>query len=387
MLNKNTINRKILHIQKVSGISGSENHLLTLLPLLKDYGYNLEMIVLNHKNKPSDSPDLFVEKMTEKGIKVEVFKMNNKHFNPDLIPRLINKINQEKYDIVHTHLIHADLYGMIAAKMAGVKVIVSTRHNDNLFRRQFPWNLLINFNTKLADNLICISESLKQFTIKYEGTPKDKISVIYYGFNPQNKQFDSSWKKQFNWDEETKIIGIVARLIEQKGHSTLLKAMSQILPQFPNTKLVIIGDGILRQSLEEYSEKLGINSQVNFLGYHQNAAEMMGGFDIFIHPSRWEGFGLVFLEAMAAKLPIIATNVSAIPEIVEQEKTGLLVPKDDDIALANAICQLLSNPDLAKNMGENGRKRLEKYFTVDVMAQKTANLYDQLLNKVNLKIN
>lgn len=381
----NIVKPKVLHIQKVGNIAGSENHLLTLLPLLKDYGYNLEMIVLNHKNNPSDSPDLFVKKMTEKGITTEIFELKNKHFNPDLIHLLINKINQEKYDLVHTHLIHADLYGMIAAKITGVKVIVSTRHNDNLFRRKFPWNLLINFNIKLANHLICISESLKQFTIKYEDTPKDKVTVIHYGFNPKNIQGNCNWRKEFNWDEETKIIGIVARLIEQKGHSTLLKAMSQVLPQFPNTKLVIIGDGILRQSLQEYSEKLGINSQVYFLGYQQNAAEMMGGFDIFIHPSRWEGFGLVFLEAMAANLPIIATNVSAIPEIVEQEKTGLLVPKDDHQALANAICKLLSNPTLAKKMGEKGRKKLEKYFTVDVMAQKTANLYEQLLSKVNSK--
>lgn len=375
----NIVKPKVLHIQKIAAIAGSENHLLTLLPSLKNYGFQVEMLLLTPENCPCD---IFVEKMQAQDISTEIFGLKNKHFNLDLIPRLINKINQEKYDIVHTHLIHADLYGMIAAKIAGVKVIVSTRHNDNIFRRQFPWNLLINFNTKLADNLICISYSLKEFTIKYEGTPKDKVTVIHYGFNPQNIEFNSDWKKQFNWNKETKIIGIVARLIEQKGHSTLLKAMSQVLPQFPNTKLVIIGDGILRQSLEDYSEKLGINSQVHFLGYHQNAVEMMGGFDIFIHPSRWEGFGLVFLEAMAAKLPIIATNVSAIPEIVEQEKTGLLVPKDDDQALANAICKLLSNPDLAKNMGENGRKRLEKYFTVDVMAQKTANLYEQLLTNL-----
>lgn len=367
---------KVLHIQKVSSIAGSENHLLTLLPLLKEYGYIIEILIFTEKKQSSD---LFVEKMKAKGIKTERFIIENKHFNPSLIPRLVKKIKQEKYDLVHTHLIHADLYGMIAAKIAGVKAIVSSRHNDNAFRRKFPWNLLINLNTKLADHLICISESLKQFSMKYEGTPEQKISVIYYGFKPQNKPINSNLKKEFNWSEEITIIGIVARLIEQKGHSTLLKAMSQILPEFPPTKLVIIGDGTLRQSLEEYSKKLGINKQTHFLGYHQNAAEMMHDFDIFVHPSRWEGFGLVFLEAMAAKLPIIATNVSAIPEIVEDKTTGLLVPKDDEKALVKAISKLLSNPDLAKNMGEKGKKRLENYFTVDIMTQKIANLYEQLL--------
>lgn len=372
-------NPSILHIQKVANIAGSENHLLTLLPRLKESGYEPTMLVLTDRH---DHPSSFLNEMQSLGIQTEVMPILG-DLNPRLFNRLVNFIQQRNYAIVHTHLLHADLYGGIAARLARVKRVISTRHNDDDFRRKFPWRLPIAWNLKLMDRVICISENVKQFSHKIEEVSGNKITVIPYGINPYSVKLDRSWREKLGWKDDVPVVGIVARLTEQKGHTTLLKAMSEVVHQFPTVQLVIVGDGELFNELQQLVNKLEIAQQVCFLGYRENAAAMMAGFDIFVHPSRWEGFGLVFLEAMTASLPIVATQVGSIPEIVRQGETGLLVPVDDPTALANAICRLLSDRALARKMGQNGRDILEKYFTVAAMVDRTCKVYANLLSNHN----
>ncbi|MGK7905036.1 MAG: glycosyltransferase family 4 protein [Hormoscilla sp.] len=364
----------VLHIQKVANIAGSENHLLTLLPRLKESGYEPTMLVLTDRH---DHPSSFLNEMQSLGIQTEVMPILG-DLNPRLISRLVNFIQQKNYAIVHTHLLHADLYGALAARLAQVQWVISTHHNDDKFRRHIPWRWAIAWNMKLMDRVICISENVKQFSQKIEQISSNKITVIPYGLNPDSVKQDRSWLEKFGWSNDVPVLGIVARLTEQKGHTTLLKAMSEVVRQFPTVQLVIIGDGELRQELQELVNQLSIAQQVYFLGYRENAAGMMAGFDIFVHPSRWEGFGLVFLEAMTASLPIVATQVGSIPEIVRQGETGLLVPVDDPTALAHAICRLLSDRTLARKMGRTGRDRLEKNFTVAAMVERTCRLYKHL---------
>jgi glycosyltransferase involved in cell wall biosynthesis len=126
------------------------------------------------------------------------------------------------------------------------------------------------------------------------------------------------------------------------------------------------------------ASELKLNSHVSFLGYRSDASQLIYDFDIFVHPSRWEGFGLVFLEAMAAGVPIIATRTSAIPEIVEDGETGLLVPVDDEDALSDALSLLLADPPLRKQMGMAGRRRLDEHFSVQKMVERTAQIYQHI---------
>ena len=154
-----------------------------------------------------------------------------------------------------------------------------------------------------------------------------------------------------------------------------------MLQRVPDAQLVVVGGGDLHDELVAQAARLGIGRNTHFLGYRPDAQTIMANFDLFVHPSRWEGFGLVFLEAMAASLPIVATDVSAIPEIVQQNETGLLVPVDDAPALANAMTALLVNRERARTMGEAGRKRLVQHFSVDAMVRQTADIYRGLQAK------
>ena len=204
--------------------------------------------------------------------------------------------------------------------------------------------------------------------------------MVHYGFQPKRPpSSEPNLRSLLHLPEGRPIVGMVARLTTQKGHSTLLRAMSKLIQRstaLPH--LVLVGDGELRSSLEALVSRLKLDSHVSFLGYRPDASRLIYDFDIFAHPSRWEGFGLVFLEAMAAGVPIIATRTSAIPEIVEDGETGLLVPVDDGDALSDALSSLLTNPPLRKEMGLAGRRRLEKNFSVQKMVEETAKIYQQI---------
>jgi len=370
-------NLKILHIQKVAGIAGSENHLLTLLPALRENGFEPTMLVLAG---PGDRPASFIASMKSRGIECQMIAMKS-DLDPPLLLRLRKFIRGHTSQLVHTHLIHADLYGGLASSTIGLSRIASL-HNDNPFRRSSLLRPLIRWNRRLFHHLICISHHLARFARDVEAVPAEKISVVHYGFQPERAPSSgSNIRNLLRLPEGKPIVGMVARLTTQKGHSTLLQAMSKLVQQ--NTllpHLVLVGDGSLRSSLEALASQLKLNSHVSFLGYRPDASQLMYDFDIFVHPSRWEGFGLVFLEAMAAEVPIIATKTGAIPEIIEDGKTGLLVPADDGDALSDALSLLLASPPLRKKMGLAGRRRLDHEFSVKKMVEKTANIYHHILN-------
>ncbi len=334
------------------------------------------MLVLADSNNRS-AP--FVERMRSAGVPTRVTLIHH-HLDPTLIARLAHWLRRESFDLVHTHLLHADLYGGLASSMMGLSRIASL-HNDNPFRRSSLLRPVIRWNRRLFHHLICISHHLGQFANEVEGVPKERISVVHYGFQPKRPpSSEPNLRSLLHLPEGRPIVGMVARLTTQKGHSTLLQAMSKLIQQstvLPH--LVLVGDGALRSSLEALASQLKLNSHVSFLGYRPDASQLIYDFDIFVHPSRWEGFGLVFLEAMAAGVPIISTRTSAIPEIVEDGATGLLVPVDDGDALSNALSLLLTNAPLRKKMGLAGRQRLDEDFSVKKMVEKTAKIYQHIL--------
>jgi len=170
----------------------------------------------------------------------------------------------------------------------------------------------------------------------------------------------------------------VGRLTEQKGHTYLLDAFAQVMRVLPAARLLVIGDGELRPTLERRATRLGLHGSVIFTGRREDVPRLMMALDVLALPSLWEGFGLVLLEAMAAGKPIVASRVSAIPEIVADGETGLLVPPRDVKALAQALLALLHDPQRATEMGRRGRLRLEQEFTVERMVSQTEAAYEKV---------
>jgi len=176
------------------------------------------------------------------------------------------------------------------------------------------------------------------------------------------------------------IVGTVARFTEQKGLKYFVQAIKLIKEQIPNCKFIIVGDGELKNSLINSVKNIGVSQDVIFTGYRVDAVSLMSIFDIFVLPSLWEGMPYTILEAMALKKPVVATNVFGNSEIILNGITGNLVPPRDSLAISEAVIRLLKDKEKAKEMGENGFRRVKKNFSAKKMTEKIEQTYLELLN-------
>lgn len=368
------------HVIKIVRTAGAERHLLMLLSGLRERGIDAQIIVLVEPRNPMDD---FVEAANGRGIPVGRMVI---HSDVDVMlsRQLQQAFREMKPDIVHTHLQHADLFGIPAARLARVPVVVSGRHNDNAFRRRLPLRMTNRALWQGVDAGIASSEAVRRFCIEVEGAPAKKVHTIYYGLEDKpndalRQQRRAAFRAELNANADTVLLGMVSRLIEQKGVSYGLAAFAQIAAQYPQARLVIAGDGPLRRSLEAQADSLGIREWVDFLGWREDVMTVFAGLDILLLPSLWEGFGLALLEAMASRLPIIASRVSAIPEVVIDGETGLLVPPRDVPKLAAAMATLVADSPLRHHLGLMGEDRLEEHFTAEQMVNETLSLYNVLV--------
>ncbi|MEP6986298.1 MAG: glycosyltransferase family 4 protein, partial [Chloroflexota bacterium] len=308
------------------------------------------------------------------------------HADVTLISRLHTALEALAPDIVHTHLIHADLYGALATR--GIKVpIISSRHNDDAFRYRAPVRLVNRILWRMTSKGIAISDAIARFSIEIEGAKPEQIQRIHYGLDTSVAPLNRTETKrkltaELKLPADSQLIGMVCRLIEQKGVRYGLEAFIQLAEQFPKAHLLVAGKGPLLLELEERTKEAGLSSRVHFLGWRSDAPVLMAGLDILLAPSLWEGFGLVMLEAMAQQTPIVASRVSAIPEVVSDRETGLLVEPKDVEGLKDALSELLKDSALRQHMGLMGRDRLETHFSAIRMVKETIELYHTITDGI-----
>lgn len=373
---------RIVHIMKITGVAGAERHLLILLQGLREYGIEARLLMLVEPSNPVQEMD---ELTTRYGVTIERLVISA-DYDISLIWRLRARLRQLQPDIVHTHLIHADLFGVLAARLAGVPLVIMGRHNDDAFRRHWFLRIINGLLWRITDGGIVISSALARFIQNIEYAPHDKLRVVHYGL-PTSKPLNatdrsdlrSHVRRELGLSEEALIIGMACRLMPQKGVTFALRAFALCVANFPHARLVIAGDGPLRETLENQARQLNLGERVCFLGWVTDVPRLMLGFDLFLMPSLWEGFGLVLLEAMQARLPIIASHISAIPEIVVHGETGLLVLPSDAEGLASAMHILCADRALRLHMGLVAEDHLEQHFTAENMIMKTAQIYAEWL--------
>ena len=348
---------RVLHVHRIRGIGGSERHLLTLLPALAERGIEPVLVGLDD---PAWDPADFYGALRVPAIRIP----SPRDVDPVLLVRLVRSL---RADLVHTHLVHADAHGGVAAKLRGAK-LVSTKHNDDPFRVG-PFRHVERGLCRLADRIVTITDALRDFTIERVGVPVGKVETIHYGLD----DLPEAWGVNPNdgVPADARILLAVSRLTQQKGLDVALRA----LPLLPHdTVLVVLGEGPERAILEQLARELGIERRVFLLGRVPDVAAWLRRATVLVHPARWEGFGLGVLEAMLAGLPVVASRVSSLPELVVDGETGLLVEPDDPSALALGAARALEEPGL----GDAGRQRAHDEFSVARMADRTAALYRAL---------
>ncbi|NLI13109.1 glycosyltransferase [Pelotomaculum propionicicum] len=299
-----------------------------------------------------------------------------------VVGKLARAIQEGNFDLVHTHGVRANLLGRLAARQAGKKKVITTVHS--LLEKDYPGVLSRLANSwaerstrGLTDHFIAVSQGLKDRLIA-GGVPANIVTVIYNGVSleeikPLTEPGDA--RKKLGFSPDTPLVGIVARLHEVKGHSYFLEAACNILQQRPEIRFLIVGAGPSRPALEKLAGDLGITEQVVFTGFMDDVYSLMADLDLLVISSLWEGFGLTAIEAMALGVPVVATEVGGLPEVVLHGETGLLVPPANPAALARNILWMLDHPGEASSMAEKGGKIVREKFTSTVMARRTEELY------------
>lgn len=355
---------------------GSEQVLLHLLTHLDRARWH--PVLFHHPEKGLES---FLKRARELDVKIRtVPRMQGPAAIPSFYPFLYN-LRGEQPTIFHAHLswLLSCKFGLLAAAMARIPAVIATLH-------QFltpPWKPNIYWQQRLVTSNVhlytAVSQAVAQQLSQSFQVPSCKIRVIYNGV-PVASHGDTTVQGPHKGSKRP-IVLTVARLDAQKGHKFLLEA----IPQIPDAHFLLAGSGTEQEGLEARARDLGISTRISFLGYRSDIPTLLASCDVFVLPSLYEGFPLSILEAMAAGRPVVATAVGGTPEAIIDGVTGYLVPPGDSNSLAGAICNVLSNPKLAHAMGWAGRERVQASFSVDVMADRYGQIYEELVNaaKVN----
>ena len=295
-----------------------------------------------------------------------------------------------RYDIVHCHTSKGGFIGRLAARLANVKCIIYSPHGDifegyfgKIKTRFFIW--LERFSARFTDKIITLTKSGIEPYIKAGIGQKSQFDYIYNGVDIESlrkRKVDRIQKRrEIGVENECSLIVTAGRLVPVKGQTYLISAIAQVITEIPNIRLVFLGDGELRGELSGQVKTLGLEKHVLFLGMRSDVPEIISCGDLFVLPSVNEGFGVVLLEAMAMRCPIVATNVGGVPEVVLDGETGVLVPLKDPVQLARGIIQLLKDTSLALKMAECGYQRLKDCFDIRETVSKTEHLYKELLER------
>lgn len=296
-------------------------------------------------------------------------------------------LSREHYDIVQSHTSVGGVIGRLAGWAARTPVVIWTVHLLGAQPgRHSPWKRgLVRMTESVldwfTDHYVAVSEHLRDEGVRAGIYRADKVTVIPNGlpFDHLPSAFDSAAKRRLlDIPADCPVIGTVTRLEPQKANEVLLRAVASLTRRIPNLVTLIVGDGPERKQLENLAAHLGLIGHVRFLGWRNDAVEILGALDIFCMTSRWEGCPMVLLEAMAMRRPVVAMDIGGVREIVRTGETGLLVSPGDHEAMAEAVYRLLAAGGERERMGVAGRRRVEQHFSADGMLAAYARLYDNL---------
>lgn len=366
---------RVVHLIKATGLAGAERHLLTLLEGLRSRGVDARLIVLTEPGRPVE--EFFTAALVRGIPTIRCAILNDA--DPLLWMRLARHLRRLRPDILHTHLVHADLHGHVAARAAGIRCVVSTRHNDDAFRRRAIWRRIHRHLWSRLAGGIAVSESVAEFSRSVEGAPADRLAVVPHGLDvPDHRTERAAIRAELGIPLDELVVGLVGRLTRQKGFDLALEAAASLVDEIPSIRIVVIGDGPLRGALEGQAVSLGIEERVHFLGWQPNAARHMACLDVLLVPSRWEGFGLVVLEAMSQETLVVAAPVGAIPEILTDGVTGLLAASASVDSLRDRLRTALTDPAERARVARAGREKFLTRFSPSRMVDDTLEFYARL---------
>jgi len=371
---------RICHVQLLPLLSGVQNIMINLLDHLDKIEYDITVI------SAPDGP--------------MIGKLNEMHIRHVAFPNLIQKINfhdirifiqfykffrKERFDIVHTHSSKTGFIGRIAAKLAGIKIIIHTIHGFPF--HSFQSKIVILFYQNLeriagifCDKAVSVNDYERELAIKKKFIAKHKIITIYNGIQ-KLKSISHINRRELGIPDNDIIIGSVSRFSKPKNIINLISVAINVVKKSSNISFIFVGDGELFEKAKKLVDKSKTSHIIHLVGWKSNIAEWYDLFDIVMLYSRWEGLSLTILEAMSMKKPLIVSNVKGNNELVQRKKNGYLVEVGDHQDLTKKIISLSKDPQTRKKFGAESYKIFLEYYTLDRFVESYEELYQKLIKK------
>jgi glycosyltransferase involved in cell wall biosynthesis len=301
--------------------------------------------------------------------------------DPGLIVRLASFMKRERFDVVQTYLWTANTWGRLAARLAGVRYVVASERNVDIWEEAYK-RLLGRWLARSTDRVVANSEAVRRYLLERGGLPAEKVVTIYNGVNLDRFRTacdPTQRRRELGIPDGAILAGCVARLEPAKDHATLLQAIALLGQRRPDLHLAIIGDGSQREPLARLASELGLRERVHFTGFRTDSAEWLQSVDLSVLSSVKEGLSNTVIESMAAARPVVATAVGGNAEVIREGETGFLVPARQPAELAEALARATESPEAMRRLGIAGRDRVESFFSVRAMVRRTEQLYRELI--------
>jgi glycosyltransferase involved in cell wall biosynthesis len=360
--------------------------ILQLIPTLDRSGAEKQMVLLA-KGLPRDRFRVEVATLTRLGpLRAELEDAGipvttvGKRFklDPLALARLVRFLKAGRFDVVQTWIFAANTYGRVAARLAGVPVVITTEMAVDLWKGKTE-HLVDRRLARWCDRLVGNSHAVVDYYRKL-GVPDDRLVMIYSGITGEGPPAvdPAAVRAEFGFAAEAPLVLFAGRLAEQKRIVDLLKALDLLHHVQPDLRTLIAGDGPLRSSLEQTAHAYDLDGRVRFLGHREDVPRLLAAADLVVLPSAYEGLPNLVLEAMRSGKPVVATAAPGTTEVVVDGQTGVLVPVGNPQLLARAIRDVVRDPDLARRLGEAGRARVDAAFRAETMIEQFATLFEQL---------
>lgn len=372
---------RVCHLAVGDRWGGAEVCLVELMKsLVKQRDLDMSAIVLNHGRLAKELSSLGVQVLVISESEVSLLKT---------LGKIVHQLRDHQYHVIHSHKPKDNVLGVLAGLLSSRPVIVRTVHGSpeifpGISRIKMALHELPNqaCNRVFVDQVIAVSQDLRSRLSKYYG--QSRVVCIHNGISLPHVnclEGQGQIRSKIGLAKGEFLIGTVGRLSAVKGYEFLIKAIPHLCRICHKFKVLFVGEGPLKGSLERLAESLGVREQVIFMGHHDAPLDIVKELDVFVLPSLNEGIPLALLEAMSLKRPVVATRVGGVPEVIRHESNGLLIESHDEQAIAIACGRLLHDPVLGRSLGETARIDVEKSFSSAVMGDNVAALYRKLLGK------
>lgn len=367
---------RILHLFVTLPVGGAENLLLSIVRGLDHERFASLVCCIGKRGVMGD-------RLAAMDIPpVELRFMQKGGWDRRVVPALVDLIRRERIDLVHSHLYHANLYGRLAARKAGVPAVVSihnTYGKPKLHRQIVNWYL-----SRHTAAIIVGSEEIKRDVERYDHVSASRIEVIPNAVDLARSASTLSKleaRARLGLAEHDLVMGSIGKLEEQKGHRYLIEALALLRHRGIVARLLLAGEGRKRSALESLVASLGLEHQVMLLGTRNDLGDLFRAMDVFVMPSLWEGLSLAMLSAMAAGLPVVATPVGGVSRVFCSDEYGFTVPAGNSAALADKIAECLQNLPAAMVKGMKGAQHVRDNYGDEAMVRRVEAVYEQALRK------